>query len=93
MKSFTFNKFLYGTGMVILVLGAITAFSAWREAESIAEGFLGILLMMTLSGGLAVFFIALAKILERLEKMVEPMRRTEERLEKLLRAQENNEEQ
>ena len=93
MKSFSFRHFLYVVGMTILTLGAIVAFSAWQEADSTVQGLLAIISIMTITGGIAVFFVALAKILERLEKMVDPMRRTEERLEKLLRAQEKDEEQ
>ena len=93
MKSISFRQILYVVGMAILTLGVIGAFSAWRDSETIAAGILMIVFMMAVTGGLAMFFIALAKILERLEKMVEPMRRTEERLEKLLRAQVKDEEQ
>jgi len=87
-----FRQFLYGVGLSILVMGAVFGLSAWFGGETILLSFVGLLTLLIPFGFVAVFFFAIAKVLEYLENMVLPIRRTEERLEKILRKMEELEE-
>ena len=87
-----FRQFLYGVGIAILVMGAVLGLSAWFDGETFIQQLAGLIFNVAIFGFIAVFFLAIAKVLEYLENMIIPMRRTEERLEKLLRNHEESRE-
>ena len=88
MKNFSFSKFLYLAGMFVLALGVVLGFAGFRGADGVAASFFVLVLWVIPSVLIASVFFALHKVIDKIDHFVIPVRRTEERLEKLLRIME-----
>jgi len=91
MKDYSFKQFLLTLGLIILTIGVLFSVLIWFGSDNILQALWFILQIMFVTGPVACIFIALSRVLGHLERAETSNKRTEERLEKLLRKMEKAE--
>jgi len=91
MKDYTFKQFLLTLGLIILTIGVLFSVLLWFGNANILNTLFLILQIMFVTGPIACIFIALSRILGHLEKAESSNKRTEERLERIIRKMEEAE--